>query len=106
MLEEFEERWKSNPPSFLRRRSGGDYSDRIKAEILIRADSLFSKIVDFASLEVIVNYKGIVIEDIEDHEFSATLRIEMERASVDQDTLDKLFEIGDAAATQRSFGRT
>ena len=106
MLEEFEERWKSSPPSFLKRRSGGDHSDRIKAEILIRADRLFSKIVDFAPPEVIVNYKGIVIEDIEDHDFRATLRIAMEKAGVGQDTLDKLFEIGDAVAAQRSFGGT
>ena len=47
-----------------------------------------------------------MIEDIEDHDFRATLRIAMEKAGVDQDTLDKLFEIGDAAAAQRSFGRT
>ena len=106
MLEEFEERWKSKPPSFLKRRSGGDHSDRIKAEILNRADRLFSKIVGCGPPQVIVNYKGIVIEDIEDHDFRATLRIAMEKAGVDQDTLDKLFDIGDAAAAQRSFGRT
>ena len=94
------------PSKFPKTQSGGDHSDRIKAEILNRADRLFSKIVDFAAPEVIVNYKCIVIEDIEDHDFRATLRIAMEKAGVDQDSLNKLFEIGDAAAAQRSFGRT
>ena len=105
MLEEFRERWQSNPPSFLKRRSDGDDPKRIKAEILKRADDLFSKIVNYAPAEVVVNYKGIVIEDIEDPDFRATLRTAMEKASVDKDTLDKLFESGDAAAAQRSFER-
>ena len=103
MLEEFEERWKSNPPSLLKRRSGGDDPDRIKAVILSRADALFSKIVNYDPPEVIVNYKGIVIEDIEDQEFRATLRTAMEKACVDKDTIARLFETGDAAAAQRSF---
>ena len=103
MLEEFRERWQSNPPSFLERRSDGDNPDRIKAEILRRADDLFSRIVNYAPPEVSVNYKGIVIEDIEDPEFRATLRAAMEKARVDKDTLDTLFETGDAAAAQGSF---
>ena len=103
MLEEFRERWKSNPPSFLERRSDGDNPERIKAEILRRVDDLFSRIVNYAPPEVSVNYKGIVIEDIEDLEFRATLRAAMEKANVDKDTLDTLFETGDAAAAQGSF---
>ena len=47
--------------------------------------------------EVIVNYKGIVIEDIEDQDFRAALRSAMEKACVDKDTIDRLFETGDAA---------
>ncbi len=101
MFEEFKDIWKSSPPSFLKRRSGGDDADKIEVEIRKRADDLFSEIVNFASPEVIVNYKGIVIEDIEDRGFRATLRAAMEKAGVDKDTLDNLFEIGDAAATPR-----
>ena len=103
MLEEFKERWKSRPPSFLKRRAGGADPDRIKAEILRRADGLFSKIVNYDPPEVIVNYKGIVIEDIEDQEFRATLRTAMEKACVDKDTIARLFETGDAVAAQRLF---
>ena len=103
MLEEFKERWKSNPPSLLTRRSGGVDPDRIKGGILSRADALFSKIVNYDPPEVIVNYKGIVIEDIEDQEFRATLRTAMEKACVDKDTIARLFETGDALAAQRSF---
>ena len=105
MLEEFEERWKLSPPSFLKRRSGGDDPDRIKAEILKRADNLFSKIVNYDPPEVIVNYKGIVIKDIENHGFRAKLRAAMEKARVDKDTLKNLFEIGDAAAARHSSQR-
>jgi hypothetical protein len=103
MLKEYAERWKVNPPNFLKRRSGGEDPDRIKAEILNRADVLFSAIVNFAAPEVIVNYKGIVIEDIEDPDFRSMLRTAMEKARVDQATLDKLFETGDAAAAQGAF---
>ena len=105
MLEEFENRWKSNPPSFLRRRSDGNHPDRIKEAILSRADQLFSMTVNFAPPEVVVNYKGIVIEDIKDHDFREKLHVAMKKANVDQGTLGKLFEIGDAAAAQHSFGR-
>ena len=77
--------------------------DRIKDEITSRADELFSKIVNFAPPEVILNYKAIVIEDIEDAEFRATLRAAMQKARVDQATLERLFEKGDAAAAQGSF---
>ena len=103
MLKEFRERWMSNPPSFLIRRSDGDDPNRITAEILRRADNLFSRIVNYDPPEVIVNYKGIVIEDIQDRDFRARLRDAMEQAGVDKDTLDKLFETGDAAAAQGSF---
>jgi hypothetical protein len=106
MLAEFEERWKTNPPSYLKRRLGGDDPDRIRTEILGRADSLFSELIDFAPPEVIVNYKGFVIEDIEDAEFRTTLRAAMEKARVDKDTLDKLFESGHAAASKGLFERT
>ena len=78
--------------------------NRIKAEILKRADDLFSKIVNYAPPEVIVNYKGIVIEDIEDPGFRAILRAAMEKARVDKNTLDTLFETGDAAAAQHLKG--
>jgi len=103
MLNEFTERWKVNPPSFLRPQCGDEDPDRIKVEILNRANSLFSDIVNFAAPEVIVNYKGIVIEDIEDPDFRSKLRTAMEKATVDQATLDKLFETGDAAAAQGTF---
>lgn len=103
ILKEFAERWKVNPPSFLKRRSGSDDPERIKAEILIRSDALFSAIVNFAEPEILVNYKGIVIEDIEDKDFRSMLRAAMEKARVDQATIDRLFEAGDAAAAQGTF---
>ena len=105
MYVEFKEIWKSNPPGFLKRRSGGDDPDRIKVEIFNRADALFSEIVNYDPPEVIVNYKGIVIEDIENHGFRAKLRAAMEKARVDKDTLKNLFEIGDAAAARHSSQR-
>lgn len=87
----------------MRRRSGGDDPARIRDAILDRADELFRKIVDFAPPEVDLNYKGIVIEDIEDAEFRAALRAAMEKARVDNATLDRLFQSGDAAAAQGEF---
>ena len=105
MYVEFKEIWKSNPPSFLKRRSGGDDPDRIKVEIFNRADALFSEIVNYDPPEVIVNYKGIVIEDIENHGFRAKLRAAMEKARVDKDTLKNLFEIGAAVAARHSSQR-
>lgn len=106
MFKEFAERWKVNPPSFLKRRSGGDDPERIKAEILLRSDTLFSAIVNFAEPEILVNYKGIVIEDIEDEDFRSMLRAAMEKARVDQATIDRLFEAGDAAAAQGTFEKS
>lgn len=103
MLKEFFDRWIASPPSFLRRRSGSNDPDRIRTEILARADDLFSRIISFPEPEVIVNYKGIVIEDIEDPEFRATLRAAMDKARVDRPTIDSLFETGDAAASQGRF---
>jgi hypothetical protein len=103
MVNEFAERWKLNPPNFLKRRSGGNDPGRIREAILDRADELFKKIVDFAPPDVDLNYKGIVIEDIEDAEFRATLRAAMEKARVDTATLDRLFQSGDAAAVQGGF---
>ena len=103
MVKEFAERWRLNPPIILKRRSGSDDPDRIRSEILSRADALFSQIVNFAAPEVIVNYKGIVIEDIEDPNFRAMLRTAMEKAGTDQVTIDKLFETGYAAAAQGAF---
>ena len=105
MLNEFRERWKSDPPSFLNRRSDGDDPNRITTEIRRRADKLFSRIVNFDPPEVIVNYKGIVIEDIEDRDFRARLRNAMVKAGVDKNTLDRLFETADAAVAQGSFER-
>ena len=64
---------------------------------------MFSAIVNFAAPEVLVNYKGIVLEDIEDTKFRSMLRIAMDKARVDQATLDKLFETGDAVAAQGAF---
>ena len=106
LVKEFADRWSANPPGFLNRRSGANNPDRINDEIISRADDLFSKIVDFAPPEVILNYKAIVIEDIEDSEFRATLRAAMEKARVDKATLDRLFETGEAAAAQGSFKQT
>ncbi len=103
MVKEFAERWKLNPPSFLKRRSNGEDPEKITNAIIDGANKLFSKIVNFAAPEVIVNYKGIVIEDIENLEFQNMLRNVMEKARVDQSTLDKLFETGDAAVAQGSF---
>ncbi|SHJ89870.1 hypothetical protein SAMN05444159_1835 [Bradyrhizobium lablabi] len=103
MLSEFSERWNANPPNFLKRRSGGNDPDRIKGAILDRADELFKRIVSFAPPEVDLNYKGIVIGDIEDAEFRAILRAAMVKARVDNATLDRLFQSGDAAAAQGGF---
>jgi hypothetical protein len=66
------------------------------------SDVLFSRIVDFAPPEVVLNYKAIVIEDIENAEFRAALRAALE-AKVDKLTLDRLFETGEAAAAQGAF---
>ena len=105
-VKEFAERWEAAPPSFLGRRSGGNDLDRIKKEILVRADRLFSRIVNFALPEVILNYKGIVIEDLKDAKFMGKLRQAMEKAGVDKRTLDQIFQSGDAAAAQGYFKDT
>jgi hypothetical protein len=100
---EFSKRWQETPPSFLARRDLGHDRDRIEREIATRANNLFNRLVELSPLEITVNYKGIVLQDIQDPNFQKMLQEAMKRANVDQKTIDKLFQTGDAAAAKGAF---
>ena len=100
---EFSKRWQESPPSFLARRDLGHDRDRIEREIATRANNLFNRLVELSPLEITVNYKGIVLQDIQDPNFQKMLQEAMKRANVDQKTIDKLFQTGDAAAAKGAF---
>jgi hypothetical protein len=65
---------------------------------------MFDKAVTLGVAEAKVIYKDISIEDLKDEELMASLRKVMENAGVDRRIVEKLFQSGDAAAAQGSFG--
>jgi hypothetical protein len=103
MKDEFSKRWQENPPPFLARRELQGDSERVDSEIASRANSLFDQLIDLSPLEITVNYKGIVLQDIQDPNFQKMLQEAMRKANVDQKTIERLFQTGDAAAAKGAF---
>lgn len=99
LVTEFLEQWMFEPPVRLRMRGETDY-DSCRTELERQADELFDKAVVLGEADYEVVYKDIAIEDLEDPNRMQELRQLMHRTGIDADTLNRLFEIGDAAAAK------
>ncbi|KMK67575.1 hypothetical protein [Puniceibacterium sp. IMCC21224] len=102
-IAEFLERWKANPPARFGRRIGGTTEEELRAGIIVEADILFNRIVKLDGPDVSVIYKDIAIEDLKDESFMTALRDVMTKGGMKKEDLIKLFEQGEAAASQHSF---
>lgn len=99
LVAEFLEQWIFEPPARLRMRGETD-CDSCRAELERQADELFDKAVVLGEADYDVVYKDIAIEDLEDPNRMQELRQLMHRTGIDADTLNRLFEVGDAAAAR------
>lgn len=97
MVTEFLEFWKQSPPDNLLRRRLVDEAS-CKQDIERAANDMFEKAVSLGAPDAKDIYKDISIEDLKDEELMASLRKLMTDAGVDSDTLQKLFQSGDAIA--------
>ena len=102
MVTEFLEFWKQSPPDSLKRRNSVD-EPSCKQDIQRAADQMFDKAVTLGAPDAKDIYKDISIEDLKDEELMASLRKLMEDAGVDRETLQKLFQSGDAVAADGTF---
>ncbi|WP_108484109.1 hypothetical protein [Oceaniglobus ichthyenteri] len=102
-VDEFLERWRANPPARFARRIEGATEDELRAGIISEADKLFDRIVKLDGPDVTIVYKDIAIEDLKDESFMTALRDVMARGGMKKEDLAKLFEQGEAAASQGSF---
>ena len=102
LVSEFLGVWQKSPPGHLvRRRRTDDQSCR--QDIENEADGMFQRAVSLGTTEAKVVYKDISIEDLTDEKLMDGLRRLMENAGVDQATVRRLFQSGDAAAAKDSF---
>lgn len=99
MVKEFLEFWKQSPPDNLKRRGLVDEKS-CRQDIERAADQMFEKAVTLGAPDAKDIYKDISIEDLKDEELMASLRKLMTDAGVDRDTLQKLFQSGDAIAAE------
>lgn len=93
--------WQKSPPDRLSRR-GLPTEYLCKADISYEADGMFDRAIKLGMTDAKVIYKDIAIEDLKDEVLMMSLRKVMERAGVDRNTVEKLFQSGDAAAAQGS----
>ena len=102
LVREFLELWQDSPPDRLKRR--GQIAEQfLREDIENGADSMFEKAVALGTTEAKVVYKDISIEDLKDEKLMDSLRRLMENAGVDQATVRRLFQSGDAAAARDAF---
>ena len=102
LVSEFLGVWQKSPPGHLvRRRRTDDQSCR--QDIENEANGMFQRAVSLGTTEAKVVYKDISIEDLTDEKLMDGLRRLMENAGVDQATVRRLFQSGDAAAAKDSF---
>lgn len=102
LIREFRDLWQQSPPDHLSRRGHPTAKD-CEADIAREADTMFERAVTLGVAEANVIYKDISIEDLKNKDLMESLHEVMEEAGVDAATLQKLFQIGDAAAAQGSF---
>lgn len=102
IVKEFLEIWQAQPPEHLRL-LGTLTENACQQDIEKAAEAMFDKAVSFGAPEAKDVYKDISIEDLKDEALMAELKKLMENAGVDQETLAKLFQSGDAAAAQGSL---
>lgn len=102
MINEFLSFWQKSPPERLSRR-GIPNEDICRLDIERSADDMFDNAVSLGATEARLVYKDISIEDLKDQELMSSLRKVMEAAGVDRQTVEKLFQSGDAVAAEGSF---
>lgn len=102
MITEFLAFWQKSPPDRLSRR-GVPTEEVCRLDIERAANDMFDKAVTLGAAEARLVYKDISIEDLKDQELMSSLRKVMEAAGVDCQTVEKLFQSGDAVAAEGSF---
>ena len=102
LVSEFLGVWQKSPPEHLMRRRKTD-KQSCRQDIESEAEGMFQRAVALGTTEAKVVYKDISIEDLKDEKLMDGLRRLMENAGVDQATVRRLFQSGDAAAAKDSF---
>ena len=102
LVREFLGVWQKSPPEHLIRRRKTD-KQSCRQDIESEAEGMFQRAVALGTTEAKVVYKDISIEDMKDEKLMDGLRRLMENAGVDQATVRRLFQSGDAAAAKDSF---
>ena len=102
LIREFLEAWQQSPPDHLKRRGNID-EQSCRQDIENAATEMFEKAVAFGTTEAKVVYKDISVDDLKDEELMGSLQKLMKNAGVDQETVKRLFQSGDAAAAKDLF---
>lgn len=103
MLKEFTEKWLTNPPPHFSRRFDMLTEEVVNKDITWRAHQIFDETMTFNPPDINLNYKDIIIEDLENEDFMLELHDVMQKAYVEENILNKLFESGGAAPVQGQF---
>ena len=99
MVKEFLTFWKSSPPENLLRRGKIDEAS-CRENMEKSAEEMFERAMIIGTPVAKDIYKDISIEDLKDEELMASLKKLMEGVGVDNKTLQKLFQSGDAVAAR------
>ena len=102
LVSEFLGVWQKSPPEHLIRRRRTD-EQSCRQDIENEAEGMFQRAVALGTTEAKVVYKDISVDDLKDEELMGSLQKLMENAGVDQETVKRLFQSGDAAAAKDSF---
>lgn len=101
LVEEFLDLWKQKPPEHLRMRKRTD-EESCRSDIESAADELFSKVVLLKAPDAKIVYKDVSLDDLRDGLLMDSLRTLMEKAYVDQQTLERLFLSEEAVVAKDS----
>ena len=101
MVKEFLDHWKASPPARLRNREKAE-EPHLTADIKLQAERMFDIAIEMGAPEAKVIYKDIALEDLKDQDLMAKLKKLMLDAGVDEATVGKLFETGNAVAVGKA----
>jgi hypothetical protein len=103
IVDEFSSRWEKNPPKHFERWRINATPEKIKAELRQLAQQIFEDAISFDLPVVKILYKNVAPENLRDGTFLKALKKIMLKRRVPRETIDFLFESGQAAPETGAF---
>jgi hypothetical protein len=103
IVDEFSSRWEQNPPKYFERWEIDATPEKIKVELRQLAQQIFEKAISFDPPVVKILYKNVAPENLRDGTFLKVLKKIMLERRVPRETIDFLFESGQAAPETGAF---